>query len=1521
MLQLFIRRPVLSLVISLIILLLGILSLVSLPVTQFPDIVPPSVTVTANYTGANAEVCTKAVATPLERAINGVPGMTYMSTVCSNDGLTVITINFNVGVDPDQAAVSVQNRVATILDEMPEEVIRAGVTTEKEVNSMLMYLNILSQDSTLDEKFIYNFTDINILQELKRINGVGRAEIMGAKEYSMRVWLKPDRMVAYRVATDEVIQAIRNQNVEAAPGKTGQSSDRSPQPLQYVLRYPGKFFEPAQYENIVIRADSSGSVLRLKEIADVEFGAQTYNMVSKTDGQPSASILIKQRPGSNAREVITDIKKKMAELKASSFPPGMNYNINYDVSRFLDASIHEVLRTLIEAFILVFIVVFIFLQDFRSTLIPALAVPVALIGTFFFMQLLGFSINLLTLFALVLAIGIVVDNAIVVVEAVHYKMTEEHLDPMEATLSAMKTISGALIAITLVMSAVFLPVAFMSGPVGVFYRQFSLTLAISIVISGINALTLTPALCALLLKHPPAGRKTLLQKAFTGFNKNYDALSTRYGRLLFRIAGRKWVTLSLLAFFIIAAWGFSSILPGGFIPTEDQGMIYVNVTTPPGATVERTEQVLSQVQREASAMETVESVSTLAGYSLVNEVAGASYGMAMINLKPWDKRTASLAGVMRSLEIKTKNIGDAAIQYFPPPTIPGFGNASGFEIRLLDRSGSDDLQKTAAIASQFIDELNRSPEIAGAFSTFDASFPQYLIHVDQAVAAQKGITIDKAMSTLQTLMGSYYASNFIRFGQMYKVMVQASPEFRTKPEDVLRLHVKNEKGEMVPLATFIRMEKIHGPEQLTRYNMYTSAMITGDAAPGHSSGDAIDAISRIGKEKLPRGYSFDWSGMTREQILSGNQAIFIFLICLLFVYLLLAAQYESFLLPFPVILSLPTGIFGAFFFLKLAGLENNIYAQVALVMLIGLLGKNAILIVEFAIQRQKEGSTILQAAIEGAKERLRPILMTSLAFVAGLLPLCFAGGAGAMGNRSIGTAAAGGMLFGTVFGILLIPGLYVLFSTLAQNTKRRRRLVPAPATLLPATIVLAIVLLAPGCKSYKAVSLTPSTTLPETFTGNKDTSTIATLPVRQFFPDPYLQQLIDTALGGSPDIRSAFQRIQVAAAGMRYSRAFMSPSIQAGVSAAIDKYGDYTMNGVGNHDTNLSPNIDGDEHIPDPTPDYFLGIRSQWEIDLWGKLRQRKKAAISRWLASREGYRLVVTTLTADIATLYYQLLALDNEQKVLKKNIQLQENALEIVKVQKEGGRATELAVQQFQAQLLHTRSLRYTTSQQITETENQLNFLAGRTARPILRDSSLLNITLPDSLSAGLPSQLLLNRPDIRAAELELEALNADIQAARAAFLPSLTLSPYLGYNAFRPSVLFNAGSVVYGAAGSLMAPIFNRNAIKADYERTIAEGNIALYDYQKAVLTGFQEVTNSLKGIRNYTEYYQLKQQETASLNNAVGVASDLYRVGRASYLEVITAQRSVLDAELEMNAAKKNILWHTINLYRGVGGGWR
>ncbi|SMO82994.1 hydrophobe/amphiphile efflux-1 (HAE1) family protein [Chryseobacterium rhizoplanae] len=1034
MVEMFIRRKVLSLVISILFVLLGIMALLKMPITQFPDIVPPSVTVTAKYTGANAEVSANAVALPLERAINGVPGMTYMSTVTSNDGLTLIQVFFEVGTDPDVAAVNVQNRVTTILDELPEEVIRAGVTTEKEVNSMLMYLNITSTDPSQDEQFIYNFTDINVLQELKRIDGVGRAEIMGQKEYSMRVWLDPQKMAAYNISADEVITSLQKQNISAAPGKVGETSGKTSSQLQYVIKYKGKFFEPKQYEEVPIRSDVDGTILKLKDIAKVEFGAMNYGMVSKTDGRPSASIMMKQRPGSNASEVIESVKTKMEELKVTSFPPGMEYNMAYDVSRFLDASISAVLTTLIEAFILVGIVVFIFLQDWRSTLIPVLAVPVALVGTFAFMNTLDFSVNLLTLFALVLAIGIVVDNAIVVVEAVHVKM-EEGMNAMDATISATKEIAGAVVAITIVMSAVFIPVAFLDGPVGVFYRQFSLTLAISIVISGVNALTLTPALCAIILKpHHHDKKKTIIDRAFQSFNTGFERLTNGYVNILSKFATRTTVTFGLLFLFVGLTFVTSKFLPTGFIPMEDQGMVYVSVTTPQGATVERTEKVLDEVTVIAKKIKGVENVTTLAGYSIVTEIAGSSYGMAMINLKDWKERNISVNDLITELSDKTKSIADAQIEIFAPPTVPGFGNTSGFELRLLDRTGGT-IENTDKITKDFVKKLNESPELQNSFTSFDATFPQYMINVDYDMAAKKGVSVDNAMSTLQTMLGSYYATNFIRFSQMYKVMVQASPEHRDTPESILNLYLKNDKGEMVPFSTFITIEKVYGPEVLTRYNMYMSAMINGEPADGYSSGDAIAAVERVAKETLPRGFDVEWSGMTREEILSGNQTVYIFAICLLFVYLLLAAQYESFLLPMPVLLSLPTGIFGSYIALVLAGLDNNIYAQVALVMLIGLLAKNAILIVEFAVARNKQGFDIIPAAIEGARQRLRPILMTSFAFVAGLIPLCIASGAGAIGNRSIGTAAAGGMLIGTIFGLVVIPGLYIFFAKLENKKK------------------------------------------------------------------------------------------------------------------------------------------------------------------------------------------------------------------------------------------------------------------------------------------------------------------------------------------------------------------------------------------------------------------------------------------------------------------------------------------------------
>lgn len=1033
----FIERPVLSIVISLLIVLIGVLSMTSLPVTQLPSISPPKVNVTAEYPGANNELLIKSVIIPIERALNGAPGIKYIASDAGNDGEASIQVVFKLGTDPNQAAINIQNRVSTIVNKLPPIVIREGVKITREESNNLMYINVFSKDPTMDQKFLYNYTDINLLSEIKKIDGVGDADIIGNRDYAMRVWLKPDRMLAYKISADEVMEALSSQSLEAAPGKTGESSGKRSQAFEYVLKYPGRFTSTEEYGNIIIKSTPDGAILRLKDVAKIEFGSSMYDIYSNLNGKPSAAITIKQSYGSNASQVIKEVKAKLAEIKKSSFPKGVDYEISYDASKFLDASIEKVIHTLIEAFILVGLVVFLFLGDWRSTLIPAIAVPVSLIGTFVFMQFFGISINLVTLFALVLAIGVVVDDAIVVIEAVHAKMEEENLSAINATKKAMHEISGAIIAITFLMAAVFIPVAFMSGPVGIFYRQFSITMASGIILSGIVALTLTPALCAMMLKnnHGVPKKKTPINNFLDGFNSKFNRLNGRYNGILGKIVSRRTVTFGILITFCIGIFFINNALPSGFIPTEDQGTIYAIIQTPPGSSLERTNQIAEQLQKVAEKIDGVQSVSSLAGFEILTEGTGSNSGTCLVNLKNWSDRKHSALEIMKELEEKSKKITGASIEFFQPPAVPGYGAAGGFELRLLDIAGSGDYKKMEAVNTDFVKKLNKRPELASTFSFYSASFPQYMLRIDNDLAQQKGVTIDNAMNTLSTLIGSNYEISFIKYDRQYKVIVQSSPEYRALPEDVLKLYVKNNRDQMVPFSAFMHMDKVYGLSEITRHNMFNSSEISGQAAPGYSSGEAIKAIQEVAAKELPRGYGIDWAGISADEVGRGNEAIYIFLISLLFVYLVLAAQYESFVLPFAVILSLPAGIFGSFLLLSVAGLDNNIYAQVAFIMLIGLLGKNAVLIVEFAVQKHEAGATIFEAAMEGAKVRFRPILMTSFAFIAGLIPLVIAEGPGKIGNRTIGTAAAGGMLLGTVCGVLIIPGLYYVFGSIAAKIK------------------------------------------------------------------------------------------------------------------------------------------------------------------------------------------------------------------------------------------------------------------------------------------------------------------------------------------------------------------------------------------------------------------------------------------------------------------------------------------------------
>ena len=1034
MFQKFIDRPVLSTVISIIISILGILGLTSLPLEEYPEIAPPTVQVSATYTGANAETVLNSVVVPLEEQINGVEGMTYMTSTASNDGAANISVYFKLGTNPDIAAVNVQNRVARANNVLPAAVVNTGVITQKSQNSALLFFSLFSDNEDYDATFVENYARINIVPKLQRIEGVGNVSVFGSKDYSMRIWLKPEKMAAFQLMPSDIQSALREENLEAATGKIGENAAGV---FEYVLKYKGRLSEASSYENIIIKTQDNGQFLRLKDVAEVELGAFNYGTINEGMGKPGTAVGIFQTSGSNANDIIDQIQIILKESK-KDFPKGLDYVIPYNTKDFLDASIDHVVQTLIEAFLLVFIVVFLFLQDFRSTLIPAIAVPVAIIGTFFFLQLFGYSINMLTLFAMILAIGIVVDDAIVVVEAVHAKMEEGASDARKATKSAMTEISGAIISITLVMAAVFIPVSFIQGSSGVFYQQFGITLAIAILISAVNALTLSPALAALFLKphdHSEEHKKGFSKRFFSAFNSGFDAMTNKYVGSVKFLINKKWLTvLLLLVFTAIAALLFKNT-PSGFIPNEDKGIIFADITLPPGTTLEKTQETVKKMDSIYASMGIIKSRMNIAGRSLLNNVYGGSYGFSVIKLQDFEDRkddSQSLNATIGALFAKAATIKDAKILFFAPPSVRGFGNSAGFELNLQSKD-ADDWQTVSNTTNEFLAALNARPEVQYAITQFNPNFPQYELEVDVEKTKTAGLEVTDVLNAMSGYYGGLYTTDFNRFGKQYRVMIQAKPEDRADESSINSIFVTNNNGESVSISQFVTLKKIYGPEVVSRFNLLSSVKINGALNPGYSTGDAIKAIEEVTAQVLPTNYTYEYSGLTKEENSAGNQTVLIFILSLVFVYFLLSAQYESYLLPFSILLSLPIGIAGAIGFINLTGLENNIYFQIALIMLIGLLSKNAILIVEFALQRRRHGMSIIDSAVDGAKARLRPILMTSFAFIFGLLPLALSTGIGAIGNRSIGMSAVGGMLIGTIFGVFLIPAFYVIFQSLQER--------------------------------------------------------------------------------------------------------------------------------------------------------------------------------------------------------------------------------------------------------------------------------------------------------------------------------------------------------------------------------------------------------------------------------------------------------------------------------------------------------
>ncbi|SFC49067.1 hydrophobic/amphiphilic exporter-1, HAE1 family [Flexibacter flexilis DSM 6793] len=1036
-LKVFIDRPVLSTVISVIIVLLGILGMVSLPVAQYPDITPPTVQVSTSYTGANADVVLKSVIVPLEEQINGVEGMTYMTSTATNEGGATISVFFEVGTDPDMAAVNVQNRVSTATSLLPQEVTKAGVTVRKRQSSNLLITAVYSDNPAYDQNFLQNYAEINIIPRLKRIKGVGDASAFGQRNYSMRIWLKPNVMSVYGLVPQDITAALDQQNIEAAPGKFGENGGQS---FQYVIKYRGKLQSVTEFENIIIKSVGKGQLLRLKDVARVELGAQSYNSKTVINGKPTVNIAVNQVAGANAQEVIAEAQKVFDEI-SQSYPTGLHNATLVNVNKFLDASISKVIHTLIECFLLVFLVIFIFLQDFRSTIIHGISVPVAICGTFFFLYVFGFSINLLTLFALVLAIGIVVDDAIVVVEAVHAKLESGYTSPRKAAIDAMSEISTAIVSITLVMSAVFVPVAFIGGSTGVFYQQFGITLAIAIIISAVNALTLCPALAALFLL-PPAhanehaaaqGNKGFMYRFGVAFNASYDGLLGKYKRIVNFLAVRKWITVAAIAMFSGGFYYMMKTTPSSFVPNEDMGALFINISLPPATSMERTTEVANRIDSIARTIPEVNNALRMVGQNFIAG-SGSAYAMEILELKHWDDRKGvTNEDVVKKLRQKFAPITDARVMIISLPTITGFGMSGGFEFQLQDKGGHS-VDEFYKVSQNFLAALNQRPEIQFAATSFNPNFPQYQMDVNVAKCQEAGISISSLLNTMQVYYGASYASNFNQFGKQYRVMVQADTNYRANIEGLNSIYVRTDDGQnMAPITEFISLKRVYGPESISRFNLFSSMAVNGSPDPAYSSGEALNAIKEVAAQTLPAGYGYEFSGISREEQKSGTQSVYIFGLCLVFVYFLLSAQYESYLLPLAVIASLPIGLSGVFLFVNLWGLDNNIYVQITLVMLIGLLAKNAILIVEFALQRRVHGLSLLEAAIEGAEARLRPILMTSLAFVFGLMPLMFSTGAGANGNIAIGVGAIGGMLTGTLLGVFFIPILFVIFQGLQEK--------------------------------------------------------------------------------------------------------------------------------------------------------------------------------------------------------------------------------------------------------------------------------------------------------------------------------------------------------------------------------------------------------------------------------------------------------------------------------------------------------
>jgi HAE1 family hydrophobic/amphiphilic exporter-1 len=1500
----FVRRPIVAIVISIVTVIVGLVALMGLPIEQYPRLSPPMVRVTGVYPGAGAEAVEQSVATPIEQQINGVDNMIYMMSRNTSDGTASIDVTFDVGTDLNNANVLTQNRVARANSRLPQDVLQQGVIVQKINPSLLMMVSVASPGGTYDAEFLNNYAMINVRDQLLRVPGVSQVELLGGSEYAMRIWIKPDRLAALGLTSTDVWAAVRDQNVQAPAGKIGAAPSAPGQENTYTVSAPGRLTTPEEFGDIIIKETADGRIVRVRDVARVELGSENYKSFGRLNGKPSAMLAIYLLPGANQLESSKGIYAMLESMK-TIFPKDVIAEVGYDTTPAVEASIEEIVQTLFEAVLLVIIVVFIFLQNGRATLIPLLTVPVSLIGTFAIFPLVGFTINTVSLFGLVLAIGIVVDDAIVVVEAVMHHI-EHGMSPREATLKAMSEVSGPVIAIALILAAVFVPVAFLGGITGMIYQQFAMTIAFSVVLSAFNALTLSPALAAMLLKPTSIEGKGPLKAFYRWFNRVFGRATTGYVGI-----ARSFVRKSVLSVVGVGAFAVLSLItvgqiPSGFVPNEDQGIFLVNVMLPNAASLERTDAVCGKIEKILAQNPAIESYNTVGGLSFLTNAYTSNVASFLIRLKPWEERTAKeehAKAIMATLNRQFMAIPEAISFCFAPPTIPGFGAAGGFSAYLQDRSGAmsvGDLQEQTA---RFMAAASQRPELTSLFTQFDAGVPQIGVQLDREKARKLGVTIQDVFTTMQAALGGAYVNDFNRFGLLYRVYMQSEPEYRQSPSDIGAFYVRSATtGEMIPLSTIVTSNDTSGAEVTYRFNLLRSVAISGNAASGFSSGQALTALEDVAKEVLPQTMSLAFSGLSYEEKRAPSP-IPTFVLAIVLVFLLLASQYDSWRLPWSVLLGTPIAAFGAFFGVWMMGIDNNVYTQIGLILLIGLAAKNSILIVEFAKEKQdREGLSPQDAALESARLRFRPILMTAFAFILGVVPLMTASGSGAGSRVAMGTTVFYGMLVATAFGVIIVPGLFAFIEGFAYRKRMRQ-----------GAMILLIIGVGAGLQSCKVGPdyVRPSLPISDTWRERARTdSSFAIEPHWRVYEDQVLTTYISTALDSNYDVQATLARIEAARANVTIANSELFPQLGLGGSAT-------GIRNSANRVAVLNPGA-----ALGPTGIFGIMGTLSWELDIFGRIRRGAEAQTAQLRASEASYRASRLIISAAVAEAYITLRKFDALRQIIDSNLASRREYERLARTLFEGGKTSELDWRQAEGELRRVEAEVPVINTAIAQTENALNVLLARPiGTDVQRGTTLTQQRVPADVAVGQPSELLQRRPDVIIAEQRVIAANALIGRAIAEQYPRLSLSVGGGVEALSGQPLIDANSLMWNAVGNLVQPIFQGGRLAAQVDAADASTRAAVAEYQRTVVVAFREVNDAMVDLRNRRIEVTSASGVVTSNREVLRLSELRYRYGATPYLQVLDAQRSLLDAQRRELDAKTSLYLAYVALYRALGGGWR